>query len=234
MDDIQGSAVPDVAAEAAQRVVLFDFDGVLLRGDAFYEFVRARLRRSIWRFVLVLLVLPFLALPLLLKPLRWGVIGVLVRIAFLGVNERRYRELAIAFARELAERKRIFIREGILAMRRHIAEGDRVIVVTGCEQTLVSAIFAQIGLPDIECVGSRLRPGFLGMRKEMHNFGMQKPRQVRAYGISAPWDVAYTDSPVDAPMLRDARDPVLVNGSPGACKALERKLGRPLRHVDWY
>ncbi len=220
--------------EVAQRVVLFDFDGVLLRGDAFSEFVRARLSRSPWRALLVLVLVPVLALPMLIPPLRWAIIGIFVRIAFLGVGERRYRELALAFARELAERKRIFIREGILAMRRHIAEGDRVLVVTGCEQTLVCALFTEIGLPDIECIGSRLRPGWLGMRKQVHNFGVQKPRQLRVHGIASPWDIAYSDSHHDAPMLREARDAVLVNGSPRTCKALERKLGRALRHVDWY
>jgi hypothetical protein len=40
------TAVSDDAVDSRQRVVLFDFDGVLLRGDAFAEFVRSRFRRS--------------------------------------------------------------------------------------------------------------------------------------------------------------------------------------------
>lgn len=234
MEAMSGDAATDGAAQTSHRVVLFDFDGVLLRGDAFELFVRSRYRRAPWRVVIAALFLPLLALLMIIPPLRWYAIGVLVRIAFLGVGERRYRELALAFAHELAGRKRIFIREGILAMRRHIVDGDRVLVVTGCEQTLVLALFDEIGLPGIECVASRLRRGWFGMCKDVHNFGAQKPRELRARGIIAPWDMAYTDSHHDAPMLREARIPVLVNGSPKTCKALERRLGRGVRHLDWY
>lgn len=234
MDVSSGDAAPEQAEPESRRVVLFDFDGVLLRGDAFEAFVRSRYKRAPWRALIAILFLPLLILLLLIPPLRWTAIGLLVRIAFLGVGEHRYVELARAFAREMAGRKRIFIREGILALRRHIAEGDRVLVVTGCEETLVHALFNEIGLPDIECVASSLRRGWLGMRKGVHNFGAQKPRELLARGIVAPWDFAYTDSHHDAPMLREARIAVLVNGSPKTCKKLERRLGRGVRHLDWY
>ena len=56
---------------------------------------------------------------------------------------------------------------------------------------------------------------------------------VAAGGIEPPWTVAYTDSAADAPMLREAADAVLVNGTPITCRALERALGRSVRRVEW-
>jgi len=67
----------------------------------------------------------------------------------------------------------------------------------------------------------------------VHCFGPRKPRELAAYGIASPWAVAYTDSPADAPMLREAQDAVLVNATPKACRALERALGRSVRRVEW-
>jgi phosphatidylglycerophosphatase C len=169
-----------------------------------------------------------------IRSLRMPVAGVFVRIGLLGVGATRYREMARAFATELVQRPRIFIRDGIATMRRHLVDGDRVVIVTGCEQTLVRAIFESIGLHDLEIIASRLREGRLGMRKDVHNIGARKPEQIAAHGLGETWDIAYSDSSRDIPMLRPAREAVLVNAGSETVKRVERALGRPLRRVDWF
>lgn len=221
------------ADSTAQRVVLFDFDGVLFRDNAFYALVRARFRRAWWRLPGLLILWP--GMPLLMFPSgrRWMRHGA-VRVAWFGVSETRYRRIAECFGRELARRPGAFLREGLSTLRGHVAQGDRVIVVTACEETLVGSMLDEIGLPELETVASRVRSSMLGIRSVVRNIGVEKPRQIALRGIEAPWDVAYSDSVSDAPMLASARDPVLVNGTPKLCKALERKLGRALRRVAWY
>ena len=228
-DDIAASE----DAVAGSRTVLFDFDGVLIRGDSFAAFVRARYRQAPWRLGLAL-PLALLASPLALSRRgRWQIVRLLVRVSLIGLGEARYRDLARAFARAHAERPRIFLREGITQLRRHLADGDRVIVVTGCEQHVAGALFEAIGLDGFELVASRLKRGWFGLRTDVHCFGARKPRELAAGGIVPPWATAYTDSPADAPMLREALDAVLVNGTPKACRALERALGRSVRRVEW-
>ena len=137
----------DVEA-VAPRVVLFDFDGVLFRGDAFHLFIRERYRRSWWRWLPAVLVAPLL---LLILPFSWRVpMHVLVRIALFGLGERRYRLAAETFAADLARRPRQFHRDALQALRQHQLQGDRVIVVTGCEHTLVSGIVQQLGLTGLD------------------------------------------------------------------------------------
>lgn len=234
MDASLESAVPPGTAEGRQRLVLFDFDGVLMRGDAYTRFVRSRLRRSWWRLSIALVAVPLL-LPLTgIRSLRMPVAGVFVRIGLLGVGAARYREMARAFAAELVQRPRIFIRDGIAAMRRHVVDGDRVVIVTGCEETLARAIFEAIGLHDLEIIASRLREGRLGMRKDVHNIGARKPVQIAAHGLAETWDIAYSDSSRDIPMLRAAREAVLVNAGPQTVKRVEAALGRTVRRVDWF
>lgn len=216
---------------AAQRIVLFDFDGVLSHGDAFHLFVRERYRHSLWRAPLAVLAAPWLLLLLVIQrrlPRR-----TLVHIALLGLGERHYRKVAEQFADQLARRPRQFLRDGLLALRRHQANGDRVIVVTGCEHVLVCRLLAQLGLRSIEIVASQLRPGWCGMRVQQHNLGARNVQRLGALGLSA-WDVAYSDSDHDVPLLRPARDVVLVNATPQQCKKVERALGRAAMRVQWY
>lgn len=219
------------AAVAVPRTVLFDFDGVLIHGDAFYLFMRDRYQRSLLRKFGALLSLPWL---LLVTPFsRRRAMRTLVHVGLLGVGERRYQTAAEAFAESLVRRPRQFCRDGLSALRRHQAAGDRVIVVTGCEQVLVTHILSQLGLESVEVIASQLRPGLLGMRVKLHNIGRRKPAQLAAFGVGE-WHVAYSDSLVDIPMLKPAAEVVLVNGTPKRCMKLEKALGRTITRVDWF
>ena len=224
------SAPTDTNAQPA-RAVLFDFDGVLIHGDAFYLFMRERYRGSLWRRLIALLSVPLLLLQLPFSR-RWP-INTLVRIALLGLGERRYQAAANAFAAVLVRRPKQFCRDGLQALRRHQGLGERVIVVTGCEHALVSGILQQLGLSEVEVVASQLRPGWLGMRLRRHNVGRRKVQSLAEHGLSA-WQVAYGDSMYDAAMLKVADEAVLVNGTPTLCKKMEKALGRAVTRVEWF
>ncbi len=224
-------AGPAEMAAAVPHVVLFDFDGVLIRGDAFYLFMRERYARSLWRPLLALLSAPLLLLQLPFSralPAR-----TLVRIALLGLGEQRYQAVARGFAATLVRRPRQFCRDGLQALRRHQVAGDRVIVVTGCEHTLVNGILQQLGLTNLEVLASQLRPGWLGVRPLRHNVGRRKVELLAQHGLTA-WQVAYSDSLRDVPMLKPAAEVVLVNGTPTLCKKVEKALGRVITRVEWF
>lgn len=213
------------------RVVLFDFDGVLIHGDAFGLFIRQRYARSLLRRMLALLCMPVLAL---VWPFSWRLaIRPLVRIALLGVGMRRYAALAQAQAAALVRRPRLFCRDGLQAFRRHLAAGDRVIVVTGCEEQLVRAILTELGLSGFEVLASRLKPGWVGVKVALHNIGVSKVNELARLGLHE-WALAYGDSMHDLAMLSKAHEAVLVNGSPKLCKRVEKALGRSVNRVAWH
>jgi phosphatidylglycerophosphatase C len=219
------AALPDAAAA---RVVLFDFDGVLMHGDAFALFARERYARSLGCRLIALLCAP--GLILLLPFSRNWPMRLLARIALLGMSERAYRRRAEEFAGLLVRRPRQFCRDGVRALRRHQAAGDRVIVVTGCEHHLVSSMLSQLGLSGLEVVASQLRPSWVGMRLLRHNVGARKVKSLAQCGVTA-WQLAYSDSLQDAPMLKPADEAVLVNGTPRLCKKVEKALGRAVTRV---
>jgi phosphatidylglycerophosphatase C len=216
---------------SASRIVLFDFDGVLFHGDSFSMFMRDRYKRSLLSKLLALLTMPWWLLCLIFS--RWWAARTLVHVALFGMGQKRYQQLAEAFADHLVHRPRQFCRDGLHALRRHIAAGDQVFVVTGCEQMLAARLLVQLGLPEVGVIGSQLQPGWSGMRVKVHNVGRRKVQSLAARGIKV-WRVAYGDSALDIPMLKQAQESVLVNGTPKLCKRVEKALGRSVTRVAWY
>lgn len=221
------------AALAVPRTVLFDFDGVLVHGDSFESFLRSRLRRAPWRWPLLVPVLPFM--PLLLRsPRGKGLLArLLLRVVTLGWSEPRYRRIAADFGRRFAQRPGVFLRDGIHALRCHLAAGDRVLIVSATEITLLDAILDTIALTGVERIASRVRSGRFGLRADPHNYGAVKVRQLVAHGIAAPWDRAYSDALPDLPLLAGARRAVLVNPDARTERVLRRALGERLEVVGW-
>lgn len=215
----------------APRVVLFDFDGVLVRGDAFAMFMRDRYARARWRKGLVLLLSPWLLLVLPFS--RRRVLRSLVHLGLLGLDEARYQTLARAFALALVHQPGHFCREGLAVLRRHQAAGDRVVIATGCEESLVRGVLAGLGVAGVEVLASRLRAGRFGMRSDWHNIGRRKVELLARHGIEA-WQIAYSDSGQDLPMLALAAEAVLVNATPKLCKRVEKALGRSVSRAEWH
>lgn len=215
------------------RMVLFDFDGTLLHGDAFAMFIRARYRRAWWLGLPVLLITPLLMPMSLLRRGRHAIARILVRIALSGVPEKRYHALAANFGRALARDTRVFSRMGIAALRRHIARNDRVLIVTACEEILIHAILDELGLGDVELVASKLIASAFGMRTLVHNIGVQKAHQLALRGVRPPWDIAISDSLTDMPILAAAREAILVNPSRRMLKRASARLGKRLAIAEW-
>lgn len=214
-------------------VVLFDFDGVLFKGDAFAAFLRAHCRRQWWRVVFASPLLLLVSPTLLIRRTRRPMLRFLVHLALFGISLPRYRSLAEDFGFALARDARRFSRPALEALGVHRHQGARVIVVTGCEQTLARAMLDGLGLADVELVASQLEAGRAGARVKVHNVGFQKAHQLRLRGVRAPWDVAYGDSFADLDMLAGARSAVLVNPDRALLAKLSPRLRQRLAIVEW-
>ncbi|MET8260414.1 haloacid dehalogenase-like hydrolase [Micromonospora sp. NPDC005205] len=208
--------------------MIFDFDGVLLRGDAFGLFLRrtafagARLPLAVAALVVLA---PVAALPAL-RPwaARW-----VSRIGLVGRNADELRAELERFGTSLGAEPGRMIEPGLRMIRSHLADGDRVIVVTACEHTLARAVLDAIGLTEVELVASRIR----GPKLIVHNHGATKMAQLAGQGVTPPWRVAYSDSLSDLPILDAAEQPVLVNATTRQVARARRLLGARLTTVTW-
>ncbi|MEO7916537.1 MAG: haloacid dehalogenase-like hydrolase [Dokdonella sp.] len=230
-----GSAAEPASAAGIEmpRVVLFDFDGVLVRDDLFESFLRNRFRRQPWRLMPMLPLLPALLLLCIVPTGRRLLINLFVRLGLSGSRLAKLEPELARWGRARARLPGVVMRDGVVALRRHVANGDRVVVVTGCEAGLARGLLDELALGDIEVIGSQLRDGWLGARPRVHVIGRRKIPALAERGIVAPWAIAYSDSSRDTPMLKGATEAIIVNMDARNRKRVERRLGRKLEWVSW-
>jgi HAD superfamily phosphoserine phosphatase-like hydrolase len=220
-------------ATTAAPVVVFDFDGVLIRGDSYAHLVRQALQRSWWRLVAMLPVLAA-AMPMLKLPaLRRCGQRLLVRLAFVGWSTAQFNARAAELGRRLARDQQVVVGDAVAAARRHRSLGARVVVVTASAQPLARAVLDELGLSSVGLIASQPTCGRLGLRAPMRNHGAEKVRRLAAHGLVPPWQIAYSDSRSDLPMLHGARRPILVNPDARLLARARRKLGQRISSVAW-
>ncbi|MBB4664686.1 haloacid dehalogenase-like hydrolase [Conexibacter arvalis] len=202
------------------ETALFDLDGVLTRKDTFAGFVVGRLRRRPLRLALALPLVPFMLLP----PTRRPAVTLAVKLALMRLTTEGYRAEAASYADALAATPRAIQHGCVEEARRHLDAGARVVFVTACEATVARELLDAVGLPEVELVASRLERRGRLWRVALHNLGEEKPRQLAAHGIVAPWAAAYSDHAVDLPLLGGARVAVLVNPSARLEETARREL----------
>lgn len=230
-----GTAVVDDTAGDARRVVLFDFDGVIVRHQTLELFFRERLSGfGRWRLLLALPLLPFI--PLMIPTVAGSrMLGrVFLRVVTFGRREATYRRQLAAFARTYARRPGVFLRDAVATLRRHVDAGDRVVIISGNDSTLVEAILDEVSLSGYELVASQTRGGLFGVHFTRHNVESVKVSTLERAGFPRPWAVAYSDSLSDLPMLKAAEAAKLVNPVPKIEKKAVRALGDKLEVLHWF
>jgi phosphatidylglycerophosphatase C len=193
-----------------RRTVLFDLDGVLLRGDAFTVLIRHALKRRPWRlFPAAALLTASLALPPG-GPGRFGVNRALGRLALRGIDETRYHALAVRIGTELAQD--VFRHDSLIEEACRCREaGSRVIVVTATERRLARSYLDAVGLGDIELVASELTfPDNRQASLDTYNIGPQKVCSLIGLDVDLANCLFYTDSATDLPLMKRVAECVLV------------------------
>lgn len=163
------------------------------------------------------------------KTQRSRAIRIAVRAALLGLTTDELTRRMRAFGADLADEPGRVIRAGVAAAGAHLASGDRVVVVTASEENLARAFLDALGLHTVELVASRVR----GRSGVVHNRGEEKVRHLAARGIAPPWQVVYSDSLTDLPMLAAARQAVLVNAAPRDLARARAALPGRVSDVRW-
>jgi phosphatidylglycerophosphatase C len=223
----------DEASTAQPRVAVFDFDGVLVRGDSFESFLRSRLRAQPWRLILALPVLPLVPLLMSTAAGKGWLARVFTRVATLGHGEAGFRRIVLAFARRFGANPENFLVDGLAQVRAHLAAGDRVIIASATEAHLLDCLLHSLQLSQLERIGSHVSASWVGLRVHRHNYGETKPALLRErFGLTR-WEVAYSDAWSDLPLLEPAAEAVLVNPTPALAQRFLLRLDARLQVVRW-
>lgn len=217
-----------------RTVVVFDFDLTLTRWETASRFFSTLLRRQPWRAAGVLLALPVLvplwALPRTRRlPVRFA-----VWMATFGRSREALAALAVAHADAVSGGpERVFLAQGVERLRQHLAQGDEVVIATGCWETLARALLAREGLQHVPLVASTLRPFLGGWVSERHCLGENKIPMLAERGYPPPWRIAYTDHRADLPLLRNSAQWYLVSPGEKCLRLIEQTMMTKATILPW-
>lgn len=206
------------------EIVVFDFDGVLLRGDSFAGYLRWRVRQKRWRVLAALPLLPLL--PLLSHPrtLPWAA-RLFTRALTLGLGRDRFGAEVDTFCGIWLAREGRVIDALVERLRGHVAAGARVLVVSGTAHPLLESLLRRLDIDGVAALGTQVRFGRFGLYAPQHNYGKAKLMTLAEVGVRAPWAISYSDSLADLPILAAAHSAVLVEPSAAHERALRAALG---------
>jgi phosphatidylglycerophosphatase C len=210
-----------------ESTVVFDLDKVLLGGDASTLFLHGRLRQRPRRALPLLLAAPVLLVASAVPQLRPLGARLMTRLAVGAAAGPEVDEVATAFRSALTVKPEAAVADAIACVRSHQRAGDRVVVATGCEETLARGFLTAVGLPELDVVGSRAS---VPVERAM---GEVKVGMLTERGYPPPWTAVYSDSPSDLPLFAGTPRPVLVNADEKAARKVARSLGRRPETRTW-
>lgn len=221
-------------APRSTQIAVFDLDGTLLAGDSTVAWLRMMICSS-W----LLCSVTAIALPICL-PLVWFSasrrIGasVLLWIATVGYDQEVLLKSIETFAERVdrGERSVRWRNDGLKVMDRHLAAGDRVVVVTAAPAWLAERLLAS--RTDVRVLGSALARRWGGWLIRHHCYGSEKCRTLEQNGYGTAWDYAYTDSYDDAPLLAAAdKHGFIVNARPSVVAKLTARAPSRISQLRW-
>lgn len=205
-------------------IAVFDFDGVLLRGDSFAGYLRWRTRQRRSRVLAALPLLPLLPLMRHPRTLPWAA-KLFTRVLTLGLDRARFEAEIDAFCPVWLARDDRVIEPLVARLRAHVAVGDRVLVVSGTAHYLLERLLRHLRIDGVTALGTQVEFGRTGLHAPRHNYGAAKLATLAEAGVQAPWAISYSDSQADLPILAAANTAVLIEPSAAHERVLRAALG---------
>lgn len=215
-------------------VVVFDFDLTLTRWDTADRFFRWLLRRNPWRLALVIAMLPALGPVMLFTRSRTWLVRSAVWAATLGTSPAALPQLVEEHIRSLpGGPQSVFLPAAVERLLAHLAQGQRVVIATGCVEPLARALLIHAGLGHVPLAASTVRPFLGGLVRDQHCFAANKVPMLIALGFPPPWAVAYTDHHADLPVLKLSTKCFLVSPRPECVTLINEVLATKADILTW-
>ncbi|HUK03407.1 MAG TPA: HAD-IB family hydrolase [Steroidobacteraceae bacterium] len=214
------------------RLVVFDLDGTITRGDSLLPYVLGFLGRRPWELVRVLGAVPAFGRFLLGRADRGQLKSAFMRTTLGGRTRAELASWTEHFvARWLARRT---YPGALRAIARHRDQGDQLVLLSASPDLYVSAIAARLGFSESISTGVRWEADrFDGRLTTPNRRGPEKTACVAALRqrFPAARTAAYANAHSDLDHLRAVDEPLLVNGSRRARRAAA-ELHIPLARWD--
>ena len=214
------------------RQIVFDFDGVFTTQDSTQAWLTPHLRARPLRLLQCLPWLVGFALSGRWQPVRTWFTRKLLNTACAGERADLLLADLRRFGAEMAADVESTLADAVAQIQAHRAHGDQVTIVSAGLEPLLAGWFAKKGL-DVEIVASRLDPTDDNhVKLTEHCFAERKVERLNMLGLRS-WDLVYTDSAHDLPLMRFAEKTVLVNPSSATHRLAKARTHSRILVVSW-
>ena len=212
------------------NTVVYDMDGTLFRGDCGAAFIKQRIKGSIWRLLLAIVIAP-LAVPMMhIATFRKIGVSAYLWTASVGAGEIAYSKALDDF---IAQYRLKPIPNVLAQCRKDITEGLTVVIATGAGLELTTAFMKQLDLFEhVHLVTSQSRRFLGGMISSVQCNGETKLQELIKHGHPPPYLRVYSDSAMDLPILRSTNTAYLVNYRESDQQFLSKILDKKLHLID--
>ena len=202
--------------KVAQKVAVFDFDKTIISSDSGAAFFIWRIKQSLWKVVVVILLAPIWLSLMLVPKLGSFVLKMLAWVAMLGVNQRNFKSVLHAFYQQhFSNRKIIIFKDALARLAQHQSNNDRIIVISGAPTWLVRYILRINRIKVDKIIGSVSQCSRLGIWTTEHCYGKNKMTMAKNCGEHfEDWFYGYTDSKSDFPVLERCINKYVINPNP--------------------
>jgi len=217
-----------------QPTAVFDFDGTIVSKDTGYHFYKWLIGQSVVRTTLLMVSLPVLV-PLLFnsRTRRYGV-NIACLIATILQSKALFRQRSAFINHYFNAAGAVVYADALDAIVKHQNRGEKILIISGCPDWLLSGVLKKIGIKKATLIGSKLRMDWGILLLKSHCYSNNKLRMAHERGQqTSSWIVGYSDSPVDIPMLNQCKRAVIINASPSRHNVFLKDLRVPSETRHW-
>lgn len=193
----------------------FDFDKTICSGDSFFIFIMFLLKKSFFRQVMVVAILP----PLILFYFLGGrtiAISTLLWLSTVGFLKERYDNEISEFSEQTLSANGFYYPEACSVVNELLASGSQVVVISATPTELISPMIGRVFGSRVSVHGSTTKWFWGGLVLSERMYGGKKKRLAdMEYGSDARWLSGYSDHLSDIEMLKCCEEVNFVNLSDG-------------------
>ncbi len=210
---------------------VFDLDGTLLNTDSTASIIIPLVRRSRYKSLIASVVLP-IVLPMF-RSKYWHKLAssTLITLGFWGKHAEH--EVCAFIERFMAKKTKLaWHQQGLQQLDWHLAQGHRVIIITGASALVAKPLVATLQRPiTLLCTDITQWRSFFWIKRYCRF--REKVNILAEQGILPKWHYAYTDSFDDYQLLKHAEQAFLINAKAKTINAFAQK-NIALQALKWH
>lgn len=217
-------------------LVLFDFDKTIINKDTGFYFIRFALKRNVLRFLLALILSPFILLLILSNKTRFTGNSIYLWISTVGLSPCKIDKLRNRFIHCYLNSPEVFIyKDALIKINSHADKDHQILIISGASHWMVEQIIALRKFPNVNILGSSEQRFLGGMKSDFHCFGQNKVKALNKFlNINSYTKViGYSDSSSDIPILSICQDRYIINPTKRSLIRFEKVFKANMSVLNW-